>query len=131
MYRLRSTLLSCHLFLLHYNMLSLDGLSSATTAFYEDSWYHRYKIKSTHFCDDRGQNLLKQELYIKLTCIAHLFTITVFLMVMSVFFIFCDQNAEFDVSQSLILSELGMYIAELTSTVAMHVFSCSDIIHLQ
>ena len=89
------------------------------------------KIKSTHFCDGGAQNLLKQELYIKLTYIAHLFTITNFLMVMSVFFIFCDQNAEFDVTQSLILSELGMYIAELTSTVAMHVFSCSDIIHLQ
>ena len=25
------------------------------------------KIKSTHFCDGRAQNLLKQELYIKLT----------------------------------------------------------------
>ena len=77
-----------------------------------------------------SQNL-KQELHIKLTNIAHLFTITNFLVVMNVFFIFCDQNAEFDFTQSLILSELGMYIAELTSTVAMHVFSCSDIIHLQ
>ena len=71
------------------------------------------KIKCMHFCDGGAQNLLKQELYMKLTYIAHLFTITNFLMVMSVFFIFCYQNAEFDVSQSSILSELGMYISDI------------------